>query len=93
MANKLLEDTKEQRISHCRYYKGEEECPYKHGIDATRDERCTFWVYEEYYAKGFDNLDGEYADYKHQGGGEFCGYSGKTIIYDGVFLFQIRRGL
>lgn len=69
MANKLLEDTKEQRISHCRYYKGEEECPYKHGIDATRDERCTFWVYEEYYAKGFDNLDGEYADYKHQGGG------------------------
>lgn len=90
MANKLLEDTKEQRISHCRYYKGEEESPYKHGIEATWDERCTFWAYEEYYANGYDNLDGEYAEYKRNGGG---GYSGKTIIYDGIFLFQIRRDL
>lgn len=69
MANKLLEDTKEQRISHCRYYKGEEESPYKHGIEATWDERCTFWAYEEYYANGYDNLDGEYAEYKRNGGG------------------------
>lgn len=89
MANKLLEDTEEQRISHCRYYKGEEESPYKHGIEATWDERCknAFWVYEEYYAKGYDNLDGEYAHYKHLFFWGGAWYSGKTIIYNGIFLF------
>ena len=86
MANKLLEDTKEQRISHCRYYKGEEESPYKHGIEATWDERCTFWAYEEYYANGYDNLDGEYAEYKRNGGG--AGIPEKLLSMMVYFYFK-----
>ena len=88
MANKLLEDTEEQRISHCRDHKGEEESPYKHGIEATWDERCTFWAYEEYYANGYDNLDGEYAEYKRNGGKSFAGIPEKLLSMMVYFYFK-----
>ena len=77
MANKLLEDTKEQRISHCRYYKGEAECPYPYESDM-----ANFWKYEEYYADGYTNEDA-YQYYKDLGGKDYVGIPKKIL---GLFV-------
>lgn len=54
--------TREEAISHCRYYKGESECPFK------SDRLSWFWDMERVYAKNNGVFVGESALYRRLGG-------------------------
>ncbi len=77
MEAKLLEQTWEQRLSHCRYYKGEDECPYENG-----DIKSDYWWYESYYVRGTTDR-WAYDDYMNFGGKAFPGVPPQVL---GVML-------
>lgn len=73
MAKKI--DTKQKRLSHCRYYRGQEQCPY------SRDDGHMMWFWEMervYVANG--GFTGEGDDYRAYGGKEFSGIP-RSLLY------------
>lgn len=52
---------KEELIKHCRYYKGEEECPYK--TDEGRTNKGLLWFYEKKWVCDYEERESYYIEY------------------------------
>ncbi len=67
------EEIKAQRLKYCRFYKGEEVCPFKpyNTNDKEVLDKNLFWWQEWYYIKGLGDKLHSYQIYIDEGGKKF----------------------
>lgn len=67
------EEIKAQRLKYCRFYKGEDECPFKYYQTNNEQDhkKANYWWFEKYYVKGLGDKLCSYDIYRNEGGKEF----------------------